>query len=457
MKAALTALLLCGLASPLSTWAADAEPPAGAARAAAGEVDDADDDAGAAAKPGARRPRAARSVLKFGVDDVLLEVGATPDHPTVSGTAWLRASPYLLWQPSRDWELRAGIQLEAVRQNGTTAYSDSSADLDDTYIRWRSGDTRLTLGAQTIVWGRVDGMPLIDRVSRADISRLLLDDLPERRDPLPALRWEQDWDDIKLDVVLLPAFEGAELPDRDSLWNPINRRNGRVLGIAPSPALAALVTTGSVGQDDGGRGGAALRLTRTGEPFDMGLTLARTRQSLPYLAADFAGNRLTAVHPFNSFVGVDIEWVGGDATWRSELGYTRDVPVTSLLGQQVEGTAVEWIGAVEFFPGGKDLRVNLQLLSRVVRADVTVLELTRYLGVNGEVEASFGQGRWKLGLQFASGLSVHDIYLGPRLTYAGWEPHEIVLSLHGFRGNERTLGGFYRDNAYAALAWRTSF
>jgi hypothetical protein len=43
------------------------------------------------------------------------------------------------------------------------------------------------------------------------------------------------------------------------------------------------------------------------------------------------------------------------------------------------------------------------------------------------------------------------------VSYAGWEPHELSLSMHAFRGNERTLGGFYRDNLYLALGVRTRF
>jgi len=263
--------------------------------------------------------RAFRPVLRTGIDQILLELGATPEHPSASGAAWLRATPYLLWQPTRNWELRASVALDAVHQSGDQAYSDAQASLGDTWLRWRQGDTRLSAGLQTILWGRVDGIPLIDRVSRADISRVLLDDLPDRRQPQAALRWEQAFGEWALDAVILPAFQGANLPGADSVWNPLNRRTGRVLGIAPQPALAALVRSGTVNQDDGGDGGAALRITRTGKPIDFGFVIGRTRQSLPYFRPDFARGTLTAVYPFSRFVGADAEWVAAGATWRTEL------------------------------------------------------------------------------------------------------------------------------------------
>ena len=398
----------------------------------------------------------ARSAPKFGVAQVLAELAALPEHPHATGSAWLKGSPFMQWQPSRAWELRAGVQLRAERQGGADPYEDVALDIDETYVRWRTGESRLTVGAQKIIWGRVDGLPLIDRVSRADISRGLLDDLEERRQAQWAVRWEHDWDTVKLDAVVLPAFLAADLLDARSVWNPVNRRTGQVIGIALNPTLAALAAGAPVAQDDGGWGGAAVRLSGAGS-VDLGLSVGRTRQSLPFYETNVARGGLDAVHPFNRFIGVDAEWVGADITWRGELVHTRDLPLTSLQGQRVKASAVDWIGAIEFFPGGKDTRVNLQLMARRLLADGPVLQLTRYIGVNGEIESTFGQGRWKAGLQFASGLSVHDIMLAPRLTFAGWEPHELSLSVQGFRGNERTIGGFYRENLFLALALRSRF
>lgn len=430
-----------------------AAQPAGAGRDAAGApAADAGDEPEAPTKA---RPR--RSALRFGAENVLAEVGAATGTSSIDSAWTLRAAPYVLLQPDRAWEFRLGVMADGQGQTGSPDFTRWRGDLADSYVRWRSGGTRLTLGAQTILWGRVDGVPVIDRVSRVDLTRLLLDDLADRRRAQWALRWEQSWEELKLDAVLLPAFVGARLPAVESLWSPINRSTGRVFGVTASPQLASLVRVADIRQDDGGHGGAAIRLTRTGDPFDFGFTLGRTRQSLPYYEADFRSATMTAVHPFVKFVAVDGEVVWADATWRTELALSRGVPMTSLTASRVDARLTEWVGAVEFFPGGKSTRVNLQLVARSAKANEPVLELLRYVGVNGEVEASFSQAGWKLGLQFASGLNVHDVYLGPKLTWVGWEPHEIYLAAHQFKGNERTLGGFYAKQDFVALGWRTRF
>lgn len=407
-----------------------------------------------------RKPRARgfQPTLKYGVDDLLLETGGLPDAAEADTYSTLRISPYVLWQPSRNWEFRAGARLDGMMQDGGRAdHREMLADYSDTYVRYRNGDTRLTLGAQTIIWGRADAIPLADRVSRVDLTRFALDGLSDRRRAQLAARWEHNFGDYKLDAVWLPAFRGAQLPDVASIWSPINRTTGQVIGIAPSPELATLVGTARIDKDEHGSGGGALRLTKTGAPFDFGVTLARTRQSLPYYRTDPLGPTLTAVHPFNTFVGADLELVSGGLTWRMEAGYTDNVPVTLATTAMDSTYSLDWIGALEFFPGGKDTRVNLQLVAHALQTDRNILELKEYYGANGEVETSFSQGRWKAGLRFAAGFNVRDIYLSPKLGYVGWEPHELYISAHYFDGESRTLGGFQQDHSLITLGLHTKF
>ncbi len=402
--------------------------------------------------------RGFQPVFKVGVDDLLLEAGGLSDAPEADTYSTLRASAYVLWQPNRNWEFRAGARIDGMTQDGGLAdHRELLADYADTYVRYRNGDTRLTLGAQTIIWGRADAIPLADRVSRADLTRFVLDDLPDRRRAQLAARWEQSFGDYKLDAVWLPVFRGAQLPDIFSIWSPINRATGQVIGIAPSPALAALVGAARIEQDEHGSGGGALRLTKTGAPFDFGVTLARTRQSLPYYRVDVPNLTLTAVHPFNTFVGVDLERVSGGLTWRMELGYTNNVPVTLPTTAMDSTHSLDWIGALEFFPGGKDTRVNLQLVAHALQTERSILELKEYYGANGEIETTFGQGRWKAGMRFSSGFNVKDIYLSPKLSYVGWEPHELYVAAHYFDGEARTLGGFHQDHSLITLGLRSKF
>ncbi len=180
--------------------------------------------------------------LKYGVDDLLLEVGALPDATEADTYSTLRAKAYVLWQPSREWEFRAGARVDGARQDGGVAdHNDLLADYTDTYVRYRSGDTRLTLGAQTIIWGRADEIPLADRVSRADLTRFVLDDLPDRRRAELAARWEQTVRRLQAGRGVAAGVLRRAVARRASVWSPVNRTTGEIIGIAPSPTVAALV------------------------------------------------------------------------------------------------------------------------------------------------------------------------------------------------------------------------
>ena len=450
------------LPPPRTTPHKPAATPAAVPTDAAAVMSAAPDPADDLPAPGSKKAsaRGFQPTLKYGTDDLLLEGGALPDATEANSYSTLRAKAYVLWQPSRDWEFRAGARVDgAMQKGGVSDFTDLSADYTDTYVRYRSGDTRLTLGAQTIIWGRVDEVPLADRVSRTDLTRFVLDDLPDRRRAELAARWEQTLGDYKLDAVWLPVFNAAKLPDASSVWSPINLTTGEIIGIAPSPAVAALVHAAAISEDEHGSGGGGVRLTRTGEPFDFGVTLARTRQSQPYylIGGTPMAPTLTGIHPYSNFAGADMEVVSGSITWRMELGYTDSVPVTLPTGATTMVPSLDWVGGIEFFPGGKDTRINLQLAAQALQTDASILQLTEYYGANGEIKTTFGQGRWAAGLRFFAGFNVQNVYLNPEISYVAWEPITIYAGYHYFNGEDRTLAGFQQDHSMAALGLRGQF
>lgn len=391
-----------------------------------------------------------------GIESVWVEAGVLPDAPEADEYHTLHVAPYLLWKPARDLEFRAGARLDGMSQTGRVDHSELLLDFDETYVRYRMPETTLTLGTQKIVWGRVDEIPPSDRVSRIDLTRFILDDLADRRRAQLGARLEKFWGDYKLDLVWLPIFREAQMPDDDSIWNPVNRTTGRILGIAPSQIPPSLVQASRFSEDDDGSGGGGLRLTHAGGKFDYGLTLARTRQSVPYYEL-VAPTKFVGRYPFSNYAGFDFAFTRGDAVWRMELGYSSDNPVTTDAIEFRTVPAWDWVGGVEFFPGGRDTRINLQLAAHKLNTNLDIFDLDDYYAFGGEIETELDNGRWKIGSRFNLGLNVRDIYLNPSIRFLGWEPHEIYLAYHYFDGSSQTLGGFHEDHSFLALGWRSQF
>jgi hypothetical protein len=361
------------------------------------------------------------------------------------------------WRPSATWELQAAGRLDGHDQRGLLDYSSFEADYGESYVRYRGERVRLTAGTQTVIWGRLDELPLADRVSTADLTRGVLDDLEDRRRANPMIRAETFLGAGKLDLVWLVAFRPAELPDQDSIWYPVNGETGRILGFDPEDIPPAAVRESTIVDDaPGGDGGFGARYTRTHALADFGVTIARTRQSIPYFRGAGPGV-IQAEYPRSWAYGIDAATDAAGATWRAEFLYSSDNPVTREdLGYDTT-PAISWGGGVELHPGDADTRVNLQLVGKNLIDSPAILDRKEIYALNGEIETPFDRDRWRAALDFYIGLGDKDIYLNPEVTFLGWEPHELYLALHYFDGDTQTLGGFHKDHSSINLGWRGRF
>ena len=370
------------------------------------------------------------------------------------------------------WELRLGARADIQAQQGGDYPSTTRAraDYDENFLRYRGDRTRVTVGTQRILWGRVDEIPPTDRLSTKDLTRFGLDPYADRRRANPAIRAEFFEGPWHADLVFLPIFRPAELPDRDSLWHPVDRNRGRLLGLPQDPALAPVIEQAALNDDVSGNGGAGVRLGRSGRGADFAVTVQRARHSQPYYRFDADTRQailtgqpadnptLEAVHPRTWVVGGDTAFAAGAWTWRAEAAWLGDVPVTradDLRQTTVEG--VDWVIGAEGFPGDGDFRMTTQLAGQHLIDAGDMLDARESYFLTGELESPFAAYNWRARLRYSFGLNRRDIYLNPELTWIAREPMEFYIGLHWLDGAEGTAGGFYRDNRMLVTGWRGQF
>ena len=363
------------------------------------------------------------------------------------------------WNPGERWEARIAARVDGFLQSGTPSADRVDLDYGETWLRYRGEGLSLTLGAQKVIWGRIDEIPPNDRLSTQDFTRFILDALPERRRARPMLRIEHFSELGKLDVMLMPTFRGAELPEKDSIWYPIDRRRGEIIGIPADPLLRQVVRAAAIDDDaPSDDDGIGLRFSRSQGALDMAVTVQHGRQSAPYYEYQPLRNTLRARYPHASSLGADLGIEAAGVLWRFEAAWVSDVPVTRRLGYRYDTVeAISWAAGVEFYPGDGDARINLQLAAMQLRDAGDVLDRDRIYNFNGSMEVPFAENRWRASMRFFSGLDKHDVYLNPRITFVGWEPHSLYAELHWFDGSNGTLGGFHQDHALIALGWRAEF
>lgn len=396
------------------------------------------------------RSKADKAGVKVKIDDLRAELGAFANNASSSSDALLHGAMSAKGQ-SGMWAFALGARFDAYEQSGTPGFSKMRLDYTENFLRWRGEDTRITVGTQNVLWGRVDEISPIDRMSRVDLSRIILDKLPERRRAVPAVRVEHFAGDSKIDAVWLPVFDAAVLPHENSVWSPVDTVNGRLLGIGSVPGIIGA----QVREDIHGSGGGGVRLTSSGGKLDYGLSLQRVRQSQPYYRV--SPGLLTAVHPFSWVVGGELETQRAGATWRMEATWSSDVPVTTSAFQFQTEPAFDLVLGTEFFPGDGETRATLQLAGHKTLANMPIMDRVEFYNFNGELEHTFASGRWRANLRFSAGLDEHDLYLNPKLSYLGIDQHEIFVAAHHFRGAAQTLGGYYKQNDLIVLGWQTKF
>jgi len=377
------------------------------------------------------------------------------------------------------WSLQATLRADSYPQSGRLDDGETELDYGESFVRYEGARTRITAGALKVLWGRVDEIPPTDRLGVQDATRYILDELPDRRRAAPALRIVHSFDALELDAVLMPWFRPAELPDADSLWHPVRQEDGRILGIRAPPLFEAAIRSGTIGEaDDFDQfGGWGVRASRRGAGFDAALSVQRVRHSLPYYQLDPAvraaavagaplpvalasgrGPTLREVHPLTWVVGGDVAFEALGGTVRLEAAWSSDFPVTTFDARLETHDALDWVAGYEFFPGDGNARVTLQVAGHQVHgAPAGILDRARIYSVLGEVEVPFAQDRWRFTTRFSAGLNDRDLYLNPRLSYVGWEPHEIYLGAHLFSGSEKAFNGFHEDNDAVVLGWRARF
>lgn len=420
-------------------------------------------------------PESQSGVWKAEIERSLLETGVLTNG---AGPADINNHLQLIGSVSRafdnGFELRLTGRIDGHYQDGS-GYSEGSlkADYGESWLRYRGDDWRVTVGAQRVVWGRADEISPIDRLSTPDLTRLMLDQRQARRRANPALRFERFGQTWSLDLVWLPLFREAELPEEDSLWHPVDKRRGRIVGLPSDPEFSALISAGRFNDDAPDEGGGGVRFRHFGQDLDYAFTLQRSRNPMPYYRLDEATREqlmsnggpsglsgpviFDAVYPRSWVVGGDFGAAVGTWTFRVESTWSSDMPVTrdNLAFDTV--AAWNWVVGAETFPGDRNFRVTLQLAGTRMQDADNILDREDPVAFNGELETPFAQNRWRASLRFNLGLDRSDVYLNPQLVWTGWEPHEFFVGAHLFDGDEVTLGGFYDQQDMVVFGWRGRF
>lgn len=401
------------------------------------------------------------------LDEIWFEYGHFESDSPADYQLYGHTHGTLNWQSGK-WEVQASARLDYYEEHADDHsgsvpplsehkgdWDDTKLDYDETFIRYRGNSGILTLGAQKVIWGRIDEMPPSDRLSTQDLRRGLQDDLENRRLASAAVRYEYFIGDGKLDLLYIPRLREAELPDNNSVWYPINQREGTIFGLDTTPFIESVVRNATIDDDapdtDGGFG---LRFNQLGSGFDYALGIQHGISTLPYFSYNPARNVIETRYLRSTTVSGDVGFEALGGTVKLEAAWNSDTPITRTDGRFDTTESLAWGIALEMFPGDSDTRLNLQLVGNYLIDAPDVLDRDKAAAFNGTLDMPFADNNWRARLRFNVGLDKSDLYFNPELTYTGFSNQEIYLELHEYNGDTGSIGGFYEDNSLVNLGWR---
>ncbi len=133
------------------------------------------------------------------------------------------------WQLNSTVRLRAeaieGLQINDIDRDGYSDYSKTAQltdavalELQEFYLQGSIGKTFLTLGKQQIVWGKSDGLKVLDIVNPQSFREFILDDFDNSRIPLWTVNIEQTVADWDLQFLWIPDQTYHALPKQQTTY-----------------------------------------------------------------------------------------------------------------------------------------------------------------------------------------------------------------------------------------------
>lgn len=171
-----------------------------------------------------------------------VEINALIELRTAFGTnKWSGQKSVFLFKPELEVALSPGLDLMAIgrfrsdafdklapgqpRQAEISRFSRRAQlgnridfELREFYLETTLGRTFLTLGKQQIVWGKADGLKVLDVVNPQDFRGFILDDFAESRIPLWAVNAEIPIGEVVAQLVWIPDQSYNNIPETDALY-----------------------------------------------------------------------------------------------------------------------------------------------------------------------------------------------------------------------------------------------
>ncbi|HED35814.1 MAG TPA: hypothetical protein ENJ08_16595 [Gammaproteobacteria bacterium] len=365
--------------------------------------------------------------------------------------------------------LRLRVQTESGTrssdiENGSFASATQPQDIGDRvelglrelYYERSLDDWYLTIGKQQVVWGKADGLKVLDVVNPQSFREFILEDFEQSRIPLWTFNAERsidDWlgGDWTLQLLWLPDQTYHALPTQNATYGLSSPR----LVPQASPGVSARIRSPEKPNRLIADSDAGIRLSGFVSSWDVSINYLYQYDNLPALHQRILPGSIPVVeitprYHRTHLLGGTFSRATGDWVVRGELGYFSSRYFLSNDPQTQDGVATSPELSVVIgldWSGGEDTFISAQLFQSWLpdyrqgftrpRLDTSISFLLRRKLWNDTLQAE---------LLWIANTNDSDGLLRPRMSYELEDNLEIWAGLDIFYGNHSGLFGQFGNN-----------
>lgn len=327
-----------------------------------------------------------------------------------------------------------------------TLGSLGTVDLRDVYFEQRLSRGILRLGKQQIVWGRLDGIKVLDVLNPQSFREFILDDFGDSR----ISQWSAYLDVLagawRVEAALIPDYSGHEIP-RPGAWFELRAPRFRY-GVAWSLEGRDAITEDR--RDPIDDAAVALRVSRSFGRIDVS-GMAYSGNDHEPLGRLVERNQVPLVQRFyerRELLGISLESALGSVALRAEASYQPDRVFNTRLdaGLGVIEADQFQLGVAADVDGPFGLFMNLQFLwDEVLDAPQDLVRPERDRVATVFVRRSFAYETARLEARWYHSFDDEDDLFSARLEYDLGDETTVYLSSDWFSGTREGLFGQFRE------------
>ena len=325
-------------------------------------------------------------------------------------------------------------------------------ELREFYLRTQLGKTHLTLGKQQVVWGKADGLKLLDVVNPQNFREFILDNFDDSRIPLWTFNAELPLGKSNLQFLWIPDRTYHQLPESGATFaftSPLlvpQAPSGIAVDLRPVERPKDILMDSDIG----------MRLSTFWHGWDLTFNYLYHYADLPVffqsLSLTPSGATVTVSPRYerNHLLGGSFSNAFGELTVRSEVVYNTDRYVLTRNRDDPDGVInsgeISYVLGLDWF-GIQDSLVSFQLFQSgllnpapgIIRdtLDTTSTLLLRRHFLNETVETEV---LWLRNLNDGDGL------IRPKASYELRDNVKVWLGFDLFHGNPNGLFGQFGQN-----------